>query len=395
MCGNCAGRCSITSSRRERSAGPFGRRERTQNHLNFLHGVFGFALKRGWVSSNPVALVDRPKKNRSRRRRIRFLQPTELDELIAAVPDDTLDAVERPLYVGAALTGLRQGELLALAGATSTGLRAGFGWPTASAAASSTRRSRTRAAPSRWPIVWPGKLERHFQRSAYRGDDDLVFCHPETRHVLDPSKVRKRFKRAVDRAGVPEITFHELRHTFGTQMAATGAPLRAIQGGWATPTRRPPRSIGTTRLTGPTAPRWLSALSEAGQMRRARGSKTGPIRRLDKAIRRTSCSLGRPTAWILSRRSANLDELILCQNRLQIDLFALRSAEVFSGRMVVVQAVASRSIRDHFRKPCKWPIFGLRRGNPRVFNPKVEIQISGLRARNDLHVPLSEGPRGL
>lgn len=26
-----------------------------------------------------------------------------------------------------------------------------------------------------------------------------------------------------------QITFHELRHTFGTQMAAAGAPLRAIQ----------------------------------------------------------------------------------------------------------------------------------------------------------------------
>ena len=25
------------------------------------------------------------------------------------------------------------------------------------------------------------------------------------------------------------VTFHELRHTFGTQMAAAGAPLRAIQ----------------------------------------------------------------------------------------------------------------------------------------------------------------------
>ena len=31
------------------------------------------------------------------------------------------------------------------------------------------------------------------------------------------------------RAGVHEITFHEMRHTFGTQMAAAGAPLRAIQ----------------------------------------------------------------------------------------------------------------------------------------------------------------------
>ncbi len=60
-------------------------------------------------------------------------------------------------------------------------------------------------------------------------DDDLVFCRPETGHVLDPSKMRKRFKDALDQAGARTITFHELRHTFGTQMAAAGAPLRAIQ----------------------------------------------------------------------------------------------------------------------------------------------------------------------
>jgi integrase len=41
--------------------------------------------------------------------------------------------------------------------------------------------------------------------------------------------MRKRFKDALAEAGVHEITFHELRHTFGTQMAAAGAPLRAIQ----------------------------------------------------------------------------------------------------------------------------------------------------------------------
>jgi integrase len=84
-----------------------------QNHLNFLHGIFSFAIKRGWAPSNPVALVDRPKKNRSPHQRVRFLQPAELDELIDAVPEDTLGAVERTLYLAAALTGLRQGELLA------------------------------------------------------------------------------------------------------------------------------------------------------------------------------------------------------------------------------------------------------------------------------------------
>jgi integrase len=73
------------------------------------------------------------------------------------------------------------------------------------------------------------ELELNSQRSAYRTDEDLVFCHPRSGNVLDPSKMRKRFGEAIARAGVREITFHELRHTFGTQMAAAGAPLRAIQ----------------------------------------------------------------------------------------------------------------------------------------------------------------------
>jgi integrase len=73
------------------------------------------------------------------------------------------------------------------------------------------------------------ELERLFQRSRYQADTDLVFCHPETGAPLDPSKLRKRFKAALKRAGVPGITFHELRHTFGTQLAAAGVPLRAIQ----------------------------------------------------------------------------------------------------------------------------------------------------------------------
>jgi len=200
-----------------------------QNHLNFLHGVFAFSLKRGWVLTNPVAHVDRPKKARSPHRRIRFLQPRELDELIDAVPDDSLGAVERPLYLAAALTGLRQGELLALkwmdvdwlAGRVRVAdnfTRGKFDSP---------KSHEGRSVPMADRLA--RELELHSQRSAYRTDDDLVFCHPHTGNVLDPSKMRKRFRETITRAGVREITFHELRHTFGTQMAAAGAPLRAIQ----------------------------------------------------------------------------------------------------------------------------------------------------------------------
>lgn len=73
------------------------------------------------------------------------------------------------------------------------------------------------------------ELEGHFQRSRFRGDDDLVFDQPLPGSVLDPSKLRKRFIAAALLAGLRRVRFHDLRHTFGTRMAAAGAPLRAVQ----------------------------------------------------------------------------------------------------------------------------------------------------------------------
>ena len=95
------------------------------------------------------------------------------------------------------------------------------------------------------------EVERHFQRARWRSAQDLVFAHPLSGYVLDASKVRKRFTHALQAADVRMITFHELRHTFGTQMAAAGAPLRAIQDGWATPTPATPRFTLTTLQTQP------------------------------------------------------------------------------------------------------------------------------------------------
>jgi integrase len=70
---------------------------------------------------------------------------------------------------------------------------------------------------------------RRRTRSVYDADGDLVFCHPESGGPPDRSKLTRRFKQAIKLAGVREITFHELRHTFGTRMAAAGVPLRTIQ----------------------------------------------------------------------------------------------------------------------------------------------------------------------
>lgn len=199
------------------------------NHLNFLHGLFKHAIKRGWCQTNPVAAVDRPRVS-AVDPDIRFLDQAELEALLRATPDDLLGPTEHSLYLTAALTGLRQGELLALrwldvdwtAGVVRVRrnfTRGEFGTP-------KSRRS-SRAVPMADRVA--GELHLHFTGSAYQGDNDLVFCHPRTGRPYDPSKMRIRFKCALARAGVREVRFHDLRHTFGTRMAAAGAPLRAIQ----------------------------------------------------------------------------------------------------------------------------------------------------------------------
>jgi integrase len=155
-----------------------------------------------------VAAVDRPR-SQGGNPDIRFLDGAELEALLRATPDDLLGPTEYALYLTAAMTGLRQGELLALRWQDvdwTAGLvrvrrnytRGEFGTP-------KSRRS-SRAVPLADRAA--GELHRHYQRSAYAADSDLVFCHPQSGRPYDASKLRVRFKLALRRAGVRDVRFH-------------------------------------------------------------------------------------------------------------------------------------------------------------------------------------------
>ena len=74
-----------------------------------------------------------------------------------------------------------------------------------------------------------GELDRWSRRTAYSGDNSLVFARPEKGTPLDRSKVTKRFKTACADAGVGPVRFHDLGHTFAKRLAASGTPIRTIQ----------------------------------------------------------------------------------------------------------------------------------------------------------------------
>ena len=117
---------------------------------------------------------------------------------------------------------------------------------------------------------------------AYQADDDLVFGHPHTGAPLDRSQVLQALQ-ALGRGRRPPHPFHDLRHTFGTQMAAAGVPMRTLRSGWATRTPRRPRSTRTTAGRGGGGDRGCAHSRGSGRgtshgypkLRRTRGHRTG------------------------------------------------------------------------------------------------------------------------
>jgi integrase len=210
-----------------------------RNTITFLHSVFALAVDEEWSVANPVARAARPKRRRQGDANpdLQFLTLAELDAVIATIPDepvgrDMLGPVLRVLILVAALTGLRQSELL--------GLR----WRDIDAHA---RRVRVRNAWVRGEHSGEGKsdlstrrsvplsdrlarvLKQSRLRTAFSDDDDPVFAHPELGTPLDRTKTTRRFQAACVAAGVRRIRFHDLRHTFATRLAAEGVALRTLQ----------------------------------------------------------------------------------------------------------------------------------------------------------------------
>jgi integrase len=199
-----------------------------RNYVGILGTLYAHWERRALVAGNPVRQVDLPA--REDNADVRWLDQAELDALIAATAG-THTKLYRALFLTAAMTGLRQGELLALrwrdvdwtasrARVRQNYVRGRFGAP-------KSKRS-TRSVPLADRVA--GELERLHQRSHWRHEEDLVFADPYTGRPLERAQVLRVFKNALKAAALDERhVFHDLRHTFGTRMAAAGVPLRTLQ----------------------------------------------------------------------------------------------------------------------------------------------------------------------
>ncbi len=191
-------------------------------YLVILHGIFKRAMKVWAIPRNPVVDVERPRYRVS-------------DDLDAYSPEDVWALVraagseqDAALFLTAAFTGLRMGELLALqwrdvdfAGEAirvrrSYNIHGGLGTP---------KSGKVRSVPLVPDVA--KALAGLSQRAEFVADDELVFPN-EFGRFMDASALRDRYKAARARAGLRPLRFHDLRHTFGT-LAVRKAEVPAVQ----------------------------------------------------------------------------------------------------------------------------------------------------------------------
>jgi integrase len=194
-------------------------------HLTVAHGVFKHAIRAHGIMRNPASaeLVDRPT--------VAYtgdFDTFDADEL-AALARAAAEEQDACLYLTAAYTGLRLGELLALrwrsvdfAGQRVHVRRA---WSEAARAEKAPKSGKVRSVPLVPELIGP--LDRLSRRAHFTGEDDLVFV-AETGEHLAGWTVRRRYEAALERAGLRRVRFHDLRHCFGS-VAVRAFPLSDVQ----------------------------------------------------------------------------------------------------------------------------------------------------------------------
>jgi integrase len=127
------------------------------------------------------------------------------------------DEQDAALFLTAAFTGLRQGELVALRwrDVDFPGEHVRVTASYTNGALTSPKSGKVRSVPMA-PAVAEA-LARLSHREHWTSDDDLVFAGVAGTY-LDASALLKRYKRALAAAGLRPLRFHDLRHTFGTTM---------------------------------------------------------------------------------------------------------------------------------------------------------------------------------
>jgi integrase len=198
---------------------PYGRT--TEKLLMIVRAVLAHARRQGWIEHDPTHAIERQQVRYSGD--YDFYSREEINALARAAETEQ----DAAIYLTAAMTGLRRGELVALRWrdidfpGQAIRVRANYSFGQLVAPKS----GKVRTVPMVPDLAQA--LARLGQRAHYTSDQDPVFLSARGGH-LDGAVLRRRYVAAIRRAGLRELPFHSLRHHFGS-MAVNRASLVQVQ----------------------------------------------------------------------------------------------------------------------------------------------------------------------
>jgi integrase len=203
--------------------------------LNVLNQIMAYAVRHKLIDHNPCRDAERPRVSEKELRIISALTPDQIRAFLDATPSQKY----KTLFLVAVMSGARQGEIL------------GLKWSDVDFERKQLHINRTythrkffspKTAQSRRAIdLAPAVIRELAAWKLANGaqDDDLIF--PSDRNKKEPmiyqSDALVHFKKSLKAAGLNNIRFHDLRHTYASLLIDQGENIKYIQTqlGHATP----------------------------------------------------------------------------------------------------------------------------------------------------------------
>lgn len=208
--------------RPESKGQPKGLSPKTVRNINqMISSAMDIAVNQKIIATNPTATCALPKQERKEMKTI------SSDDLKAFLDEARRSGVYEMYYIVLA-TGLSRGELL------------GLKWDDVDFQNATIRIKRKVARIEGKLVEAPLKTKNSYrtisisedavevlQRQKTKTNDDYIFPSP-TGGPLAPDCVRRMLHRVLERANIPAVRFHDLRHTFATLALQNGVDIKTV-----------------------------------------------------------------------------------------------------------------------------------------------------------------------
>lgn len=209
-----------------------------KNVHGVLHKALDKAVSKGMLKRNVSIECDKPK---GQQEEMRPLEDEEVPEFLRYAQEDEL----YPLYYVALFTGMRQSEIMGLTWDCinmSKGririyrqlLRVNAYQQKGEYRFVETKTGKQRIIEPPLQVMQMLEKIKHLQEewerargAAWKNKDRLVFTNPDGTH-LSSSNVYRHFKRIVDKMGLHEVRFHDLRHTYAVISIENGVDMKTL-----------------------------------------------------------------------------------------------------------------------------------------------------------------------